>query len=178
VCSYGPSLRIMEAKLGRDNLISQSLTVLDNSTRRRAHPLLCGGAGRHLPPPARHDPPAASRTDVCVVHGGSGFGPRTRPGREQRRDAATASCRENQDAAASGRLRQFAASGTTSTAELLMSPTTTDLPALVGPPDLLEGAPREGWLGRVRACRQRMLGSWQHEPTLQKWPSSRRWVCF
>lgn len=31
VCSYGPALRIMEAKLGRDNLISRSLTVLDNS---------------------------------------------------------------------------------------------------------------------------------------------------
>jgi spore photoproduct lyase len=31
ICSYGPALQIMEAKLGRDNLISRSLTVLDNS---------------------------------------------------------------------------------------------------------------------------------------------------
>lgn len=31
ICSYGPALQIMEAKLGRDNLISGSLTVLDNS---------------------------------------------------------------------------------------------------------------------------------------------------
>jgi DNA repair photolyase len=30
VCSYGPAIRIMEAKLGKDNLISQSLTVLEN----------------------------------------------------------------------------------------------------------------------------------------------------
>lgn len=30
VCSYGLALRIMEAKLGSDNLISRSLTVLDN----------------------------------------------------------------------------------------------------------------------------------------------------
>lgn len=31
ICSYGPALQIMEAKLGRDNLISRSLTVLDNA---------------------------------------------------------------------------------------------------------------------------------------------------
>lgn len=31
ICSYGPALQIMEAKLGKDNLISRSLTVLDNS---------------------------------------------------------------------------------------------------------------------------------------------------
>lgn len=31
VCSYGPALRIMEAKLGKDNLISRSLTVLGNA---------------------------------------------------------------------------------------------------------------------------------------------------
>jgi spore photoproduct lyase len=31
VCSYGPAIQIMEAKLGKDNLISRSLTVLDNS---------------------------------------------------------------------------------------------------------------------------------------------------
>ena len=30
ICSYGPALQIMEAKLGKDNLISRSLTVLDN----------------------------------------------------------------------------------------------------------------------------------------------------
>jgi len=31
ICSYGPALQIMEAKLGKDNLISRSLTVLNNS---------------------------------------------------------------------------------------------------------------------------------------------------
>ncbi len=31
ICSFGPALQIMEAKLGRDNLISRSLTVLDNA---------------------------------------------------------------------------------------------------------------------------------------------------
>lgn len=30
VCSYGPAIQIMEAKLGKDNLISRSLTVIDN----------------------------------------------------------------------------------------------------------------------------------------------------
>lgn len=30
ICSYRPALQIMEAKLGRDNLISRSLTVFDN----------------------------------------------------------------------------------------------------------------------------------------------------
>ncbi len=30
VCSYGPALNIMERKLGKDNLISRSLTVLNN----------------------------------------------------------------------------------------------------------------------------------------------------
>jgi DNA repair photolyase len=30
VCSYSPAIRIMEAKLGKDNLISRSLTVIDN----------------------------------------------------------------------------------------------------------------------------------------------------
>ena len=30
VCSYGPAIRIMEAKLGKDNLISRSLKVIDN----------------------------------------------------------------------------------------------------------------------------------------------------
>lgn len=30
VCSYGPALQIMESKLGKDNLISRSLTVLNN----------------------------------------------------------------------------------------------------------------------------------------------------
>jgi spore photoproduct lyase len=30
ICSYGPALQIMEAKLGKDNLISRSLTVIDN----------------------------------------------------------------------------------------------------------------------------------------------------
>jgi len=30
ICSYGPALQIMEGKLGKDNLISRSLTVLDN----------------------------------------------------------------------------------------------------------------------------------------------------
>jgi spore photoproduct lyase len=30
ICSYGPALQIMEAKLGKDNLISRSLTVLNN----------------------------------------------------------------------------------------------------------------------------------------------------
>jgi DNA repair photolyase len=30
VCSYGPAIQIMEAKLGKNNLISRSLTVLDN----------------------------------------------------------------------------------------------------------------------------------------------------
>jgi DNA repair photolyase len=31
ICSYGPALQIMEAKLGKENLISRSLTVLNNS---------------------------------------------------------------------------------------------------------------------------------------------------
>ena len=31
ICSYGPAMRIMERKLGGDNLISRSLTVLNNS---------------------------------------------------------------------------------------------------------------------------------------------------
>jgi spore photoproduct lyase len=41
ICSYGPALQIMEAKLGRDNLISRSLTVLDNSPEdgRTRYPL-------------------------------------------------------------------------------------------------------------------------------------------
>jgi len=30
ICSYGPAIQIMEAKLGKDNLISRSLTVIDN----------------------------------------------------------------------------------------------------------------------------------------------------
>jgi hypothetical protein len=29
VCSYGPALQIMESKLGKDSVISRSLTVLD-----------------------------------------------------------------------------------------------------------------------------------------------------
>jgi len=32
-----------------------------------------------------------------------------------------------------------------------------EMPALVGPPDLLEGMPRERWLERVRVCRRRLL---------------------
>lgn len=31
ICSYGPALQLMEAKLGRGNLISRSLTVLENA---------------------------------------------------------------------------------------------------------------------------------------------------
>src|SRR5947207_5341938 len=30
VCSSGPAIQIMEAKLGKDNVISRSLTVIDN----------------------------------------------------------------------------------------------------------------------------------------------------
>lgn len=43
-----------------------------------------------------------------------------------------------------------------------MSPA-TDLPVLVGPPDLLEGPARECWLDRVRACRHRLLLTWQRQ---------------
>ncbi len=37
------------------------------------------------------------------------------------------------------------------------------LPELVGPPDLLEGPPRERWLDRVRACRQRLRDTWRQQ---------------
>jgi adenine-specific DNA-methyltransferase len=43
-----------------------------------------------------------------------------------------------------------------------MSPT-SDLPILVGPPDLLEGSARDGWLDRVRACRHHLLRTWQRQ---------------
>ena len=41
VCSCGPALRIMEAKLGEGNLISRSLALLDDSPRdgRTRYPL-------------------------------------------------------------------------------------------------------------------------------------------
>lgn len=51
ICSYGPALQIMEAKLGKDNLISRSLTVLDNSPRdgRTRYPVSMRAAiYRHL----------------------------------------------------------------------------------------------------------------------------------
>jgi len=51
VCSYGPALQIMEAKLGKDNLISRSLTVLDNTPGdgRTRYPLeMRAGIYRHL----------------------------------------------------------------------------------------------------------------------------------
>ncbi len=51
-CSYGPALQIMERKLGKDNLISRSLTVLNNSPHdgRTRYPLeLCRDIYRHLP---------------------------------------------------------------------------------------------------------------------------------
>ncbi len=43
-----------------------------------------------------------------------------------------------------------------------MSPT-ADLPILIGPPDLLEGPARDGWLDRVRACRHHLLRTWQQQ---------------
>ncbi|NDC78294.1 MAG: hypothetical protein EBZ67_10550 [Chitinophagia bacterium] len=36
-----------------------------------------------------------------------------------------------------------------------------EFPALVGPPDVLEGVPRERWLDRVRTCRHRLLAIWR-----------------
>jgi hypothetical protein len=49
----------------------------------------------------------------------------------------------------------------------MSSPTPSPrLPELVGPPDLLEGPPRERWLDRVRACRQRLRDTWRQHADL------------
>jgi DNA repair photolyase len=62
VCSYGPARQIMETKLGKDNVISRSLTVLDNGPNdgRIRYPIrqriaiyrhLLGTIRRHQPDP-------------------------------------------------------------------------------------------------------------------------------
>jgi adenine-specific DNA-methyltransferase len=38
-----------------------------------------------------------------------------------------------------------------------------EFPVLVGPPDVLEGSPRERWLDRVRACRHQLLQTWRRQ---------------
>jgi hypothetical protein len=38
-----------------------------------------------------------------------------------------------------------------------------EMPALVGPPDVLEGEPRGRWLDRVRTCRHRLLETWRRQ---------------
>ncbi len=38
---------------------------------------------------------------------------------------------------------------------------TVEIPAFVGPPDVLEGLPRERWLDRVRTCRHLLLTIWR-----------------
>jgi spore photoproduct lyase len=51
ICSYGPALRVMEARLGRGNLISRSLTLVDNppDDGRTRYPLAVRAAiYRHL----------------------------------------------------------------------------------------------------------------------------------
>jgi hypothetical protein len=43
-----------------------------------------------------------------------------------------------------------------------------EIPALVGPPDVLEGIPRERWLDRVRACRHHLLATWRTQGGLSE----------
>jgi spore photoproduct lyase len=60
ICSYGPALQIMEAKLGKDNLISRSLTVLDNPPgdgRTRYPVALRAAIYRHLQDTIRRSQP-------------------------------------------------------------------------------------------------------------------------
>ena len=67
ICSYGPALQIMESKLGKENLISRSLTVLDNSPGdgRTRYPIeMRAGHLRHL---LRDDSPVRSPELTCAL---------------------------------------------------------------------------------------------------------------
>jgi spore photoproduct lyase len=75
ICSYGPALQIMEAKLGKDNLISRSLTVLDNppGDGRTRYPIeLRAAIYRHLRDTIRRFQPelpcALCMEDVALAH--------------------------------------------------------------------------------------------------------------
>lgn len=75
ICSYGPALQIMEAKLGKDNLISRSLTVLDNPPgdgRTRYSIEMRAAIYRHLRDTIRRFQPelpcALCMEDVALAH--------------------------------------------------------------------------------------------------------------
>ena len=83
ICSYGPALQIMESKLGKENLISRSLTVLDNppGDGRTRYPIeMRAGIYQHLLGTIRRLQPELT----CALCMGCAPGPRSRPGREHR----------------------------------------------------------------------------------------------